>query len=48
MRLARSLLACLRLGTPLLLALAAGHVAAQKVALTVYTALETDQLKAYQ
>ena len=30
------------------LALAAGSALAQKTTLTVYTALETDQLKAYQ
>jgi len=34
--------------TTLLLALAAGSAAAQKTQLLVYTALETDQLKAYQ
>jgi len=33
---------------PLMLALAAGGAAAQRTTLTVYTALETDQLKAYQ
>jgi iron(III) transport system substrate-binding protein len=38
----------LPLVTGLLLALAAGGAAAQKTQLLVYTALETDQLKAYQ
>jgi len=38
----------LPLVTGLLLALAASGAAAQKTQLLVYTALETDQLKAYQ
>ena len=38
----------LSLATAVLMALAAGGAAAQKTQLLVYTALETDQLKAYQ
>jgi iron(III) transport system substrate-binding protein len=38
----------LSLITSLLLGLVAGGAAAQKTQLLVYTALETDQLKAYQ
>ena len=40
----RQLLVC----TSVALALGSGHAVAQKTNLTVYTALETDQLKAYQ
>ena len=48
MRMPRSLTALSSLLAPALLALAALPAAAQKTQLLVYTALETDQLKAYQ